>query len=100
MNATTHWASFKVTPQESRLINKIAARAVKLAESNEVETDFIEMSMDITACHANGCRLDLEKMLAASDGDFGHDAFGIRRYIDRKTGELTDCFLPRCAARE
>lgn len=51
--------------------------------------------MDIRACHANGTPLRLEELLRADDGNFGHDVFGIRRYIDRTTGQLTDCFLPR-----
>ena len=41
--------------------------------------------------------LDLQKLLDAPDGDFGHDVFGIRRHINRQTGELENCFLPRCA---
>lgn len=46
---------------------------------------------------SSGCELDLQKLLDAPDGDFGHDVFGIRRHINRQTGELGDCFLPRCA---
>ena len=53
--------------------------------------------MDVTACHANGTKLDLEKLLNFPDFDFLHDVAGIRNCIDRETGKLTKCFLPRCA---
>ena len=56
------------------------------------------VSMDLTACHANGCPLDLDGLLAATDGDFGHDVGGIAQHIDRETGKLQDCFSPRFAA--
>lgn len=92
--------SFAVSKTEARLIAKIASRAVTLAESHGCEVDYTTMEMDITACHLNGCPLDLEQLLAFDDGNFGHDVLGIRRHIDRKTGELTDCFLPRCAEAE
>lgn len=54
--------------------------------------------MDLTACHCNGCELDLDRLLLAPDPDFGHDVCGIRRHIDRRTGKLGGCFLPRCAS--
>lgn len=90
-------ASFKVTAQEALLISKIAKRAVRLAKKYKVDYDFMTADMDITACHANGCPLRLGELLNTDDGNFGHDVFGIRRYIDRETGKLklTNCFLPR-----
>lgn len=41
--------------------------------------------------------LDLERLLAFKDGDFLHDVVGIFNHADWETGELKDCFLPRCA---
>jgi hypothetical protein len=87
--------SFNVTAQEALLISKIARRAVRLAKKYEVDYDFMTANMDITACHANGCPLRLGELLNADDGNFGHDVFGIRRHIDRETGKMTSCFLPR-----
>ena len=87
--------SFSVSVTESRLITKIARRAAELIPTS----DFISLEMDITAVHANGCELELERMLAASDLDFSHDIHGIRRNLNRKTGELENYFLPRFAAR-
>ena len=56
--------------------------------------------MDLTACHLNGCPLDLPKLMNARDSDFGHDVLGIRRYINRTTGQLEEQFVLRCALPE
>ena len=56
------------------------------------------LMMDLTACHRNGCPLKLGELASAEGGDFIHDVAGISRHIDRDTGELGDCFLPRYAA--
>jgi hypothetical protein len=53
--------------------------------------------MDITATHLNGTPLDLDKFLKFDSPDFGHDIYGIMRFIDRNTGKLTNGFLPRCS---
>jgi len=87
--------SFETTREEMQIIRKIVARAVELAAVEGFPIDSMSLEMDVTACHANGNPLRLNELLAAPDGDFGHDVFGIQRYIDRKTGRLTDCFSPR-----
>ncbi len=83
---------------DSRKIAQIADRALrKRLGISYTKTDIM---MDLTACHLNGCELDLEQLLASGDGDFAHDVFGIRRFLDRTRGTLTECFLPRCAKPE
>lgn len=84
------------SPDEVRIIGKIVARAMKLYPDAGI--DAMTMNMDITATHLNGCPLDLVDLLDAPDFDFLHDVLGIRRHIDRTTGQLADCFLPRTAA--
>ena len=42
---------------------------------------------------------ELEELLHADGFDFTHDVWGIRRHINRKTGQLEDCFTPRYAKR-
>ena len=74
-------------------IEKIASRA-----GRELGSDVLRTSMDLTVCHLNGCPLDLEKLLDSPLGDFGHDVSGIRQFLDRTTGKLTECFFPRSAA--
>jgi hypothetical protein len=89
---------YQTTDQEARLIILIAGRASKLAGRLGVRYTVLDADMDLTAVHVNGCKLRLQELLNADEGNFGHDVFGIRRHIDRKTGKLGDCFLPRYAA--
>lgn len=49
---------------------------------------------------ARRSRLDLERLAGFPDFDFAHDVYGIMRHMDRTTGKLGGCFLPRCARRE
>lgn len=88
---------FNATRDELDLIVKIAERAVALAATHKVDYDQLTAIMDINACHSNGCALRLDELLGADDANFAHDVFGIRRFMDRKTGNLGDCFLPRSA---
>lgn len=88
--------SFKVSKKERKLIAKIVARAASMSRI----TDRLCLEMDITACHANGTRLDLARLFSAPDFDFMHDVLGIHRNIDRKTGKLANHFLPRFAKSE
>lgn len=62
------------------------------------EADLLIVNMDIAAAHLNGCPLNLDKLLNSQTGDFLHDVCGIQFHIDRETGKLEECFLPRCAA--
>ncbi|MHB8927811.1 MAG: DUF6874 family protein [Bacillota bacterium] len=87
------------TPEEQKTVDRIVERASKLARDAGVGDRFdpLTLQMDLSACHADvPLRLDA---LAAADGfDFAHDVFGIMRHMDRETGKLGGCFLPRYAA--
>ncbi len=83
--------NFNTTKKDTELITKIAQRAVKI----NPDYDYMDASMDVTAVHLNDCKLRLSDLLEADDFNFAHDIFGIRRHIDRATGKLTNCFLPR-----
>lgn len=89
--------NFDVTERQAELVKKCVKRAMRLAEREDIEYDAIDASMDLTACHANGCKLDFKKLFDFPHSDFGHDVFGIRRHLDRATGKLGSNFLPRCA---
>lgn len=91
--------NWNVTKAEHDLIYRIAIRAEHLATRMGVEYLIRDALMDLTACHANACKLDLADLAAAPDGDFAHDVFGIRNHLNRDTGRLEDCFLPRYADR-
>lgn len=88
------WSTDK---DEIELEDKIAYRAVAMAAKLGIALIHIDVVMDIDGCHSNGCPLKLAELLSADDSNFAHDILGIRAHIDRKTGKLTDCFLPRYA---
>ena len=80
------------------LIGKIAERALKIYSECEVEREKIDIVMDLSACHVT-CPLKLKDMLEWNgQADFMHDISGIYRHLNRETGELEDCFLPRFVA--
>jgi hypothetical protein len=94
-------ASFDVPKGTLTAISKVADRYQKLLDRLELSrVDMLELHMDLTACHANGCPMDWEKLLSADDTTLAHDVGGIQRHISRKTGKLQDCFLPRCHSSE
>jgi hypothetical protein len=76
---------------ELEVILSIADRACTIDNTISKTT----MIMDIDACHCNGNPLKLVELLQADKFDFAHDVFGIHRHINRKTGILGHCFLPR-----
>ena len=81
--------NFDCSHEESMLLDEITDRALGNIK--------LKMGMDIIACHANGCQLDLKKLLTLEDADFFHDINGISEHINRNTGKLENFFLPRCA---
>lgn len=89
---------FDVTEAEGVLISRIADRAMVFARAYGIDYPYRDCLMDLTATHANGCPLKLGQLLDADQMNFTHDVFGIRNHIDRRTGQLNDCFCPRFAA--
>jgi hypothetical protein len=88
--------SFAATPEEAGLIQQVIDRIEREGMfGGRSKTD---LEMDLRAAHANGCRLDFQKLLEASPFDFVHDIYGIARHLNRITGQLEHCFVPRCAA--
>ena len=94
----TKQINWTCTKGETDKLLKIMLRAASLMSFESRGSSRMEVSMDLTACHLNGCSLDLDGLLAAENADFIHDVAGIMRHINRQTGELEDCFLPRYAA--
>lgn len=88
MSHTINWST---TREAYRLIAEITDRAVE----KHPELDRRTLNMDLTACHANGMPLKLAELLLADEGNFWHDVAGISRHINRETGRLEDCFVPR-----
>lgn len=91
--------NFKTSRAESALITKITERAEEL-EFTKTQGERLALEMDITAVHCNGNPLRLADLLAANVFGFTHDVTGIRRHIDRRTGQLKNCFVPRFSQPE
>ncbi|WP_321782379.1 hypothetical protein [Burkholderia pyrrocinia] len=93
--------SFEVSREVSASIDLVTARYQALLASKGLpKVDALELDMDLTACHANGCPMDWQSLSAADDFTLAHDVGGIQRHINRRTGRLENCFLPRCAVKE
>jgi hypothetical protein len=89
--------SFACSRKDSALVAMIVRRAMASKLNLHVPGDADDLEMDLLATHANGCPLDFEKLLAFNEFNFAHDVVGIQRHLDRDTGELLHCFVPRCA---
>ena len=60
------------TEEDFELIVKIVERTKGLV-AGLFNPRVTSLQMDITACHLNGCPLDLKKLLQAPDKDLVHD---------------------------
>ncbi len=89
--------NFTTTKEEDVLIDKIINRAIELEFDN---VNYQDSSMDLSAVHSNDVKIDFEKLLSADDFNFIHDFEGIRQNINRNTGKLNNCFLPRFTKRD
>jgi hypothetical protein len=97
MSTKKNARKFTRNPAQAALISRCAARAVDLyAQSGETQSR-IYIEMDLSAANANGCPMDFEKLLNASDTTFMHDVAGVQSHINRTNGRLTAHFVPRCA---
>lgn len=86
---------------EDSQIRAIAERYLTLVGQLGEPRPLLDLRMDLTAVHLNGCPLDLEKLAEASDFMLAHDIQGIGKHLDRLTGRLPEgVFLPRCALTE
>lgn len=83
----------KINAVDSELVLKIVERAAILIP----DVNRGSLQMDIIATHVSGCRIKLQKLLDAKSFDFYHDVCGIMQHINRTTGKLQNCFLPRYA---
>lgn len=93
-----HTVSFAATPTEREIVLKIIERAEQEAIFGGYDFgDRASLEMDLVATHANGCPIDFQRLLDAEQFVFTHDIFGIMRHLDRRSGKLTMCFIPRCA---
>lgn len=88
--------NWNATKEDTKLTLEIVVRAERMGLTDKYQR--MQVIMDIAACHGNGTPLRLTDLLNAADTDFIHDITGIVAHIDRNTGHMQDCFLPRFAA--
>lgn len=87
--------TWSVSKEDAELIGKICDRGYPAMQVHGIYRDKRSMIMDITAVHANGNPLRLQDLLKFPEFDFIHDIAGIASHLNRKTGKLEHCFLPR-----
>jgi len=89
-----------LTPTEARLVKRIADRAyLRIQQLSCPLYKRATCASDVSQVHAGSCPLDLQRLLKASDFDFLHDIFGIKKHLDRRIGRLRNNFRPRTAKR-
>jgi len=98
MNKVDEIMNMQTSKQDFDLIIKIVARAQDLGliiETREV----MPLIMDLDNTHKI-CPLDLFALLNYFNNfSFAHDIYGIQQNFNRKTYEIDNCFLPRCAKK-
>lgn len=83
----------KCDKNTTKLIGDIILRLKR--EVPTCKFDALELSMDLTVCN-NTQSVNLSRLLTSDVNTLCHDIGGISKYLDRETGLLFDCFLPRC----
>jgi hypothetical protein len=82
--------------KEYQLVDQIVERSEPIFKKLKIDIDIPKLRMDIIACHLNHHKLDLDAMVTSNSiSDVYHDVRGIACHIDRETGKLKDCFVPR-----
>lgn len=87
--------TWNTTKEDNEIIKQITMRAISLG----VKRDFLDLTMDLCAAHEK-CPLRLTDLFKADNFNFAHDIVGIINNLNRRTGELENCFVPRFAKRQ
>jgi len=78
---------------------KAVKRIIDRAQNEGMNVDRMSTMMDLDACNMV-CPIDLAKLEGFDTANLMHDLTGIARHLNRETGELGGCFVPRCAKVE
>lgn len=82
-----------LSPSEQRAVNTIITRYNAIVPN---APESLDTEMDICAVHHH-TPMDLRGLSEADDFTLVHDISGIAAHINRNTGKLERCFLPRSA---
>ncbi len=91
----------KASERDLQLITDIAKRGARLSARYGTPLSAPGLAAVMLKAHEL-VPLDLERLLKADDGNFGHDVFGCWRHIevpDVGPAVMGGCFLPRFTAR-
>ncbi len=77
----------KIVNRYEEVINRIYHTKCQITKSRYISI--------ITAAHTSAYPLRLTELLSAQDFDIVHDVVGIVAFMDMKTKQLTNEFLPR-----
>jgi hypothetical protein len=92
--------NWNTSKEDHDIIVAIAERYEQALKDFGQKPNRLKIIMDIEATHNNGCPLDLRGLLVAGMFDLVHDVGGIQSNINRKTGKLENCFVPRYNKKE
>lgn len=94
--------NWNCTREESQIVSKIVDRYqeshYELGIPKVYQRPRMDLIMDIEATHCNGNPLKLRELLESENFNFLHDMIGIQRNLNRQTGKLENCFVPRYSA--
>ena len=92
---------FNYELRDQFLVDRIINRFMKDKVNSE---NFDKWDIELSLRASNGVNgnpnLALLRLESFDDFDFFHDMMGIVEHINKKTGELEDFFIPRCARLE
>jgi hypothetical protein len=74
-------------------LNLVVDRAIR--QQLNQHPDKISLKMDLIATNNHVIKLDFRGLFEADDFNFTHDICGIQACLNRETGEMERCFLPR-----
>jgi len=75
-------------------LHEIATRGVDIGRRAGVAMDFQQIISDLKTVHQS-VPMDFHALCAAGDFNLIHDVFGIHNNLNRETGQLENCFVPR-----
>ena len=82
-----------MTKEEMKLTIKAIDRADKLLLIDQYfENPRFTLLMDLEVLTG----AEIKRLMKFDDFSFAHDIVGIQANIDRNTGKLRNCFVPRC----
>lgn len=85
-----------LSTEQMQDVQRIVDRALPLLRKAGAKVTPLDLMMAISCVHAQ-MPLHLRNLAAADDFQFAHDVAGIYRHLNRRTGELENCFVPRFA---